>query len=220
MTAGKRFMDIVLALVLGALFLLPLGLVLGAMLVTQGRPLFYVDERMRAPGRPFGLWKLRTMRPAPPDGVASGGQNAARITPLGRVLRRTRFDEVPQLWNILRGDMSFVGPRPPRRRYVERFPALYGAVLRSRPGVTGLASLCYHRAEERIMAACTDAAEADAVYSRRCVPRKARLDLIYQRNRSVCMDLAILWRTFAGVLLGAGRRTAGARARMPVARRR
>jgi lipopolysaccharide/colanic/teichoic acid biosynthesis glycosyltransferase len=204
MTLGKRMLDLVLALTLAALFLLPMLVVLTAMWATQGRPLFYVDERMAGPGRPFRLWKLRTMRPAPPDGVATGGQNADRITPMGRFLRRSRLDEVPQLWNILRGDMSFVGPRPPRRRYVERFPDLYGAVLRCRPGVTGLASLHYHKAEERIMAACPDAATADAVYSRRCVPRKARLDLIYQRHQSLCFDLAILWQTFAGVLMRGG----------------
>ena len=102
----------------------------------------------------------------------------------GRFLRRSRLDEVPQLWNVLKGDMSFVGPRPPLRLYVERFPELYAKVLQSRPGVTGLATLVFHRHEEKLLAACRSAAETDAVYARRCVPRKARIDLIYQNMLS------------------------------------
>ncbi len=111
------------------------------------------------------------------------------------MLRRTRLDELPQLWNILRGDMSFVGPRPPLRMYVERFPGLYAQVLRSRPGVTGLATLVFHRREAELLRGCRSAEETDTVYVRRCVPVKARLDLIYQRRRNVCFDLAILGRT-------------------------
>jgi lipopolysaccharide/colanic/teichoic acid biosynthesis glycosyltransferase len=129
----------------------------------------------------------------------SGGDKSARITRAGRVLRRTRMDELPQLWNIARGDMSFVGPRPPLRQYVERFPQIYGQVLRSRPGVTGLASLKYHRHEEAILRGCADADATDAAYCRRCVPAKARLDLIYQSRTSVCWDLAILCETVARV---------------------
>ena len=107
---------------------------------------------------------------------------------------------MPQLWNILRGDLSFVGPRPPLRQYVDRFPALYGRVLQSRPGVTGLATLVYHGHEERLLARCADAAETDAVYGRACVPRKARLDLIYAAQRSLCFDLVLIVRTAARVL--------------------
>src|SRR5690606_28666329 len=108
-----------------------------------------------------------------------------------------RLDEVPQLWNVLKGDMSFVGPRPPLRVYVERFPDLYAQVLRSRPGVTGLASLHFHRHEEWILARCATPEDTDAAYARRCVPRKARLDLIYQRRRNLCLDMALMWRTAA-----------------------
>ncbi len=200
MTPAKRLADIVLALV-GGVLLLPVILAVAAViLVRDGRPVLYGSERMRAPGRPFTLWKFRTMRPGTEDGGVSGGDKAMRITPTGRFLRRTRLDELPQLWNILRGDMSFVGPRPPLRRYVEMFPDLYARVLGSRPGVTGLATLIYHRHEERILARCTTAEETDRVYARRCVPAKARLDLIYQRKRTVCMDLVLLARTFGRVL--------------------
>ncbi len=95
--------------------------------------------------------------------------------------------------------MSFVGPRPPLRQYVEAFPDLYAEVLECRPGVTGLATLLFHRHEERLLAGCASAEETDRVYVRRCIPRKARLDLIYRRRRSLCFDLAILARTVAGV---------------------
>jgi lipopolysaccharide/colanic/teichoic acid biosynthesis glycosyltransferase len=199
-TIGKRMFDLALALTLGALLLVPFALLLAALLVKEGRPVFYVAERMKAPGQPFRLWKLRTMTQARSDSGVSGGDKSARITATGRFLRKTRLDEVPQLWNVIRGDMSFVGPRPPLRLYVERFPALYAQVLRCRPGITGLASLHFHAHEERILARCTSAAETDAVYSRRCVPRKAVLDLIYQRNRSICFDMALIAQTGRRVL--------------------
>lgn len=196
MTLPKRALDLALALLLGAL----LALLLLWLLLREGRPLFHAAERMRAPGQPFRLWKLRTMAPDPADSGVSGGDKVSRITPTGRFLRRTRLDEIPQLWNVLRGDMSFVGPRPPLRQYVERFPALYAQVLRSRPGLTGLATLHFHRHEERLLARCRTPAETDATYVRACIPRKARLDLIYQRRRTICLDLAILGQTFARVL--------------------
>lgn len=200
MTLPKRALDIALALLLGALLAAPFALLLLWLLLREGRPLFYAAERMRAPGQPFRLWKLRTMAPDPADSGVSGGDKVSRITPTGRFLRRTRLDEVPQLWNVLKGDMSFVGPRPPLRQYVERFPALYAQVLRSRPGLTGLATLHFHQHEERLLARCRTAEETDAVYVRACIPRKARLDLIYQRRRTICLDLAILGRTLARVL--------------------
>ena len=96
--------------------------------------------------------------------------------------------------------MSFVGPRPPLRLYVERFPDLYAQVLQNRPGITGLATLVFHRHEEALLAQCTSAAQTDAVYARRCVPRKAKIDLIYQRRRTVWMDLGLMARTLARAL--------------------
>jgi lipopolysaccharide/colanic/teichoic acid biosynthesis glycosyltransferase len=195
MTPAKRLIDLMLALALMASLALPFGLVLVWLWAREGRPLFHVSERMRAPGRPFGLWKLRSMTLVPQDAGVSGGDKAGRITATGRFLRRSRLDEVPQLWNVLKGDMSFVGPRPPLRLYVERFPELYAKVLQSRPGITGLATLVFHRHEEALLALCHSAEETDAVYSRRCVPRKARLDLIYQRRRTIWLDFALMART-------------------------
>tara|TARA_R110002094_G_scaffold153693_2_gene141186 strand:- start:1981 stop:2601 length:621 start_codon:yes stop_codon:yes gene_type:complete len=201
MSWQKRVCDVVLACVLAVILAVPMMVILAVLLIRQGRPLFYVSERMKGPDQAFALWKLRTMAVATDDGQATGGHKAGLITPAGKWLRETRFDEVPQLWNILRGDMSFVGPRPPLRAYVERFPAVYDAVLQSRPGVTGLATLKFHQHEARLMAQCASAAESDRIYAQRCVPTKARLDLIYQRHQSIAFDLALMAGT-VGVILG------------------
>ena len=203
MTGGKRLFDLSLALLLASVLALPMALLLLVLLWHQGLPLFHVSERMKTPTQGFALWKLRTMTIVAGDSGVSGGDKAARITNAGRFLRRTRLDEIPQLWNILRGDISFVGPRPPLRLYVKRFPDLYAQVLKSCPGITGLASLTYHRHEERLLAACRTPEETDAVYSRRCVPQKARLDLIYQQRRTICFDLVLMARTLLRAL-GAG----------------
>ena len=200
MTPGKRVLDLILAVALVVILALPFGMLLLVLWAREGRPVFYVAERMRAPGRPFMLWKLRTMSVVPPEAGVSGGDKSSRITAMGRTLRRSRLDEVPQLWNVIKGDMSFVGPRPPLRIYVERFPKVYAQVLQSRPGITGLATLVFHRHEEALLARCRSAAETDAVYARRCVPRKARIDLIYQQRRTVWMDLVLMLRTLARAL--------------------
>lgn len=200
MTAGKRAFDVIAALLLGVILLPLMAAVALAIRWRDGAPVLHVSERMTAPDRSFGLVKFRTMRPAAADAGVTGPDKADRITPTGRFLRRTRLDELPQLWNILRGEMSFVGPRPPLRDYVERFPDLYAAVLRSRPGITGLATLMMADHEERLLSRCATAAETDAVYARICVPRKARLDLMWQRRRTFCFDLWILWQTIRGRL--------------------
>ena len=204
MTWSKRFFDILFALLLmGLLAPVFAGLSLW-LLVRQGRPLFYVAERMKGVGRPFDLWKFRTMTLAETDAGVSGGDKAARITPAGAWLRAKRLDELPQLWNILKGDLSFVGPRPPLRTYVELFPDLYREVLACRPGVTGLASIVYHRHEAALLARCRTAEETDAVYARVCVPMKARLDLIYRRRRSLCYDFDLVFQTIGALVRGSG----------------
>lgn len=195
MTWDKRLFDIFFALILLPL-ILPLILCIGiVVLLVDGRPVFFGSERMRTPERAFALWKFRTMTSAQSDTGVSGGYKNARITRTGRLLRRARADELPQILNILRGDMSFVGPRPPLREYVESHRELYQRVLRSRPGVTGLATLHIHRFEQRVLSDCNSAAETDQVYRRRCIPRKASIDLIYQRNRNLCFDVVLIAQT-------------------------
>lgn len=199
MTLRKRLFDLFFA----SLLVIILGPVILFLVVyiylKQGRPLFYVAERMKAPDQPFGLIKFRTMTVVDGDHGVSGAHKASRVTPLGARLRAKRLDEFPQLWNILKGDLSFVGPRPPLREYVERFPEIYSQVLKSRPGVTGLATIRFHKHEERLLSRCTTAEQTDDVYCRTCVPRKAKLDLIYQRNQNVCYDFDLVFQTIGNL---------------------
>ncbi|GGD36325.1 sugar transferase [Sinisalibacter lacisalsi] len=195
MTFGKRLTDLVLALVMFVV-LLPLMVVIGlAVLVRDGPPIFYGHRRVSRPGKEFTLWKFRTMRRVRNDHGVSGGHKRRRVTPLGRFLRHHRLDEFPQLINVIRGDISFVGPRPPDPRYVEMFPELYAEVLKMRPGITGLATLSYHKHEERLLSKCRTAAETEEVYTRRCVPRKAQLDMLYAEHRTFCYDILLMLRT-------------------------
>ncbi len=195
MSTAKRMLDITLASLAVMLFW-PVLLWFSLRIWWQGDgPIFYVSERMKTPERSFGLLKFRTMSVQLDDSGVTGPEKAHRITPLGEMMRKHRFDELPQLWNILKGDISIVGPRPPLREYVEQFPGIYADVLKSRPGVTGLATLAFHRREARLLGDCISAAETEEVYCRRCIPRKARLDLAYQKNATVLLDLWILWRT-------------------------
>ncbi|GLS86120.1 sugar transferase [Cypionkella aquatica] len=195
MTPMKRFLDVLAVLVL-AIPLLPLGLLTAlAILILDGRPVLYWAERMKTPTQSFKLAKFRSMTVRAAESGVSGGDKANRITKTGRFIRRTRLDELPQLWNVLKGDISFVGPRPPLREYVERFPEIYREVLKSRPGITGLATIVYHRHEELLLARCKTAAETDATYARACVPRKAKLDLLYQRRRNLRFDFYLMLKT-------------------------
>ncbi|MCD1626573.1 sugar transferase [Seohaeicola saemankumensis] len=200
MTPAKRALDIVVAL--GLLLILAPVIVVVALtiLICNGRPVLYLSERMKTPEQAFLLWKFRTMRPVEMDTGVSGGDKNDRITKLGHILRRARLDELPQLFNVLRGDISMVGPRPPLRRYVERFPDLYAQILQQRPGLTGLATIVFHKSETRLLSRCATAAQTEDVYIRRCIPRKARLDLIYAENRTLWLDLRLIAATVLKVL--------------------
>lgn len=199
----KRLFDIVLSIVL-LVILSPAILGIAALMVLRREtPIFYVSERMKTVDTPMQMVKFRTMKPARSEAEnagVSGGDKSDRITALGRSLRKYRLDELPQLWNILKGDMSFVGPRPPLRRYTEKFPEIYRDVLSCKPGVTGLASCYFHKAEERILAQAETQEMTEHLYETRCIPRKARLDLIYRDNQSICLDFHLLYLTARKVL--------------------
>lgn len=195
MTFSKRIFDLTVAVILSVILLPVIAITSVVILIIDGRPIFYISERMCTPEKGFQLLKFRSMKPSNENSGVSGGDKNARITRSGRFLRRSRLDELPQLFNVFRGDISFVGPRPPLRQYVERFPELYAQVLLSRPGISGLASVLFHKHEERLLRRSTSPEETDAIYTRACIPRKAQLDLIYQANQSLCYDIKIMLMT-------------------------
>lgn len=195
--------DRAFATLLLPLILPVLGLLYVLVVLAQGRPFIYASERMRDADTSFRLYKICTLRPpgfGDQEG-ALGGHLKHRITPLGACLRRLRLDELPQIFNVISGDIRFIGPRPPLRKHVEACPRRYRRLLAStRPGITGLATVMVHAREERLLSACRTAEETELVYQRRCLPIKLRLDLIYQRKRCLVLDFLVLWRTFARLL--------------------
>jgi len=200
---GKRLFDLGLAiLLLGPILVILVVLWIAMRIRGDSGPFIYASERMKSVDRAFVLYKVRSMSVAEGliDRGVAGGYKGHRITPFGRFLRRSRLDELPQILNVLKGDMSFVGPRPPEQMYVEAYPDLYRKVLRDRPGITGLATVVFHTHEERILALCGTAEETDTVYKRRCIPRKAALDLLYHQRKGICLDLYIMYLTAAKLL--------------------
>lgn len=218
---GKRAFDVIFGL---AIFVpgLPIFVTVAVLVwVMDGRPVFHLSRRVKSPGKEFWLIKFRTMEADAKDvdNTVLGGDKAGRITPLGAKLRRVRLDEAPQLLNVLWGDMSFIGPRPPPRRYVDMFPELYARVLRSKPGITGLATILFHTHEEWLLAGISDPDEVERIYVTRSIPRKARLDLLYQKRASVGLDAYLLWLTASKFFPLPGRRIARMKARSQRTRR-
>lgn len=164
-------------------------------------PAFHYSVRAKQHCVPFKLIKFRTMKPINEGETASGGHQDDRISKSGRFLRKVRLDELPQIWNILRGDMSFVGPRPPLLKYVNSFPETYARVLQEKPGITGLATLKYHQREKVILSNARTSAETEEIYRTICIPQKARLDLLYCHHKSVCFDLQLILKTIGTVIL-------------------
>ena len=188
----KRLLDIVVASI-GLLLLSPLFVLIAAAVKLGSKgPVFFRHERMGRGFRSFGVLKFRTMvQNAPKLGGPVTFGNDPRVTSVGKVLRKTKVDEIPQLINVLRGDMSLVGPRPEVRHYVEMFRDDYNVILQVRPGVTDLASIKF-RHEERILG---EAADPEQEYIRVVLPEKIRLAKEYVANQSVWLDLKIIFGT-------------------------
>lgn len=187
-----------------------------AVVADSGRPMFFRQPRVGRHGRLFSIAKLRTMRGGPRGNaplVTVRGD--ARITRVGRVLRRTKLDELPQLWNVIRGDMSLVGPRPEVPLYVDRFAREFGPVLDLRPGLTDMASVIF-RDEEGVL---QSHAEEPDYYERVLLPRKIALARLYRRRFSVWMDVRILAATTC-LVLGSDRLASAMIGRAVVARAR
>ena len=200
----KRALDILVS-TLALLLLWPLASVVAlAIWCEDGRPVLFRQIRVGRNGRPFRILKFRTMRVASAcRGPLVTVPGDARITRVGRFLRDWKLDELPQFLNILRGEMSLVGPRPEVRRFVRAHAAEYREILRVRPGLTDLASIAY-RDEAELLADCDD---PEAEYVRQLLPDKLRLTREYVRRASLGFDLWIVLCTALAVLRPArGRR--------------
>ena len=158
-------------------------------------PVLFTQERVGLGGEPFDIHKLRTMR-AGAGGLQVTSDGDDRITRVGRVLRKTKLDELPQLWDVARGRMSLVGPRPEVSKYVAQWPAeLRDEILSVRPGITDPASIRFRNESEELAAA----ADPEAHYVHVILPEKARMYAAYARSHSLRGDLKVLWDTLVVV---------------------
>lgn len=186
-----RSIELIIA-ALGTLVLLPLLVLFGvAVRLYDGGPALYRARRVGKGGEEFFLFKFRTMVvDAASRGMALTTQSDSRITPIGRILRRTKCDELPQLLNVLKGDMSFVGPRPEDPRYVALYSPEQRKVLDLRPGITSPASLRY-RDESSLLTG----PDAEEKYIKQILPDKLAIELEYRREKSAWTDLLIVLQT-------------------------
>jgi len=193
----KRATDIIFS-VIGLLVISPLFLAIALRIwLEDGRPIFYRGERVGRFGKRFKILKFRTMVPnADKTGGPSTADDDPRITRCGRLLRKYKLDEFPQLINVLRGEMSVVGPRPEVPFYVNLFSDEEKAILSVRPGITDWASL-WNSDEGAVLAGSVDPEQA---YMERIRPQKIRLQLAYVRNQSFLVDLGIIAQTALAIL--------------------
>jgi lipopolysaccharide/colanic/teichoic acid biosynthesis glycosyltransferase len=194
----KRLFDITVAGA-GLLVLAPLLVVIAiAIAATSRGPVLFRQQRVGLHGRPFEILKFRTMTHAPDaSGALITVAGDRRITGVGRVLRASKLDELPQLVNVVRGDMSLVGPRPEVPRYVALYPPdVAHRILSVRPGITDEASMLF-RNESEILAAADDAERA---YVEELLPRKLALYLRYAEHHSLAGDIGIIMRTVWGIV--------------------
>ncbi|MEW6470152.1 MAG: sugar transferase [Bacteroidota bacterium] len=195
----KRFSDIIFS-ALGLLLLSPFLLLIALAIVAgSGFPVFYRQQRVGLNGRDFQLFKFRTMRAgADKKGLLTVGGRDPRVTAVGYFLRKYKLDELPQLLNVLLGDMSLVGPRPEVRKYVELYTAEQRKVLSVKPGITDYASIAYAN-ENEILGNSSDPEQA---YIREIMPAKLALNLKYIREQGLITDLKIIFRTLARIAGG------------------
>ena len=194
----KRSVDLV-ASVSGLVLLSPLlGLLALLTLVLTGPPIFFTQERVGLSGRLFRILKFRTMRDVT-GGLLVTGRDDARITRWGKLLRDTKLDELPQLINVIRGEMSIVGPRPEVPRYVEAYTPEQRRVLDARPGLTDPATIEF-REEEDLLAA-NDPSMRERYYVEEILPKKIALNLEYLRQASLVYDLGLIARTLRIILV-------------------
>lgn len=190
-----RFFDVTAAGI-GLLLLSPVWLLLVVLIRLDSKgPAFYRAARVGREGKLFRLYKFRSMV-VDADQQGPGITSAAdrRVTRIGVFLRRSKLDELPQLWNVLKGEMSLVGPRPEDPRYVALYTPAQRAVLQARPGITSAASLTY-RHEERLLSG----PDWETIYRQDVMPSKLAIDLAYLQTRTVWTDLRLIVQTILAI---------------------
>ncbi len=193
----SRLLDYLLALV-GLLLLAPaLAVIAVAVYLTDGSPVFFRQERVGLFGKPFRIWKFRTMRnlPAAERGTFDLG-NQSRVTKVGALLRKTKFDELPQLFNVLAGEMAIVGPRPEVAKWVQAYPAEWAKVHQALPGITDPAAIEFRNEEELLRSE----PDPEAYYRDIILPRKLRSYQAYLTRKSALTDLGVILKTLLVLL--------------------
>ena len=193
----KRVMDICVSLVLLAILLMPMGIIALMIKTDSQGPVFFRQERVTQYGKIFKIYKFRTMV----DNASQLGSqvtvnNDARITRVGKLLRKYRLDEFPQLFNILAGDMTLVGTRPEVIKYVKEYSGEMYATLLLPAGLTSRTSIAY-KDEDKLL---KDAKDADKVYVDEILPVKMKYNLESLRRFGVREDMTVMWNTFVSVL--------------------
>jgi lipopolysaccharide/colanic/teichoic acid biosynthesis glycosyltransferase len=167
-----------------------------AIAVTSRGPVIFRQKRMGRKGRPFTMYKLRTMRVANSGPQVTAGDDA-RVTPVGKFLRKTKLDELPELWNVVKGDMSLIGPRPEVPRYVDLLDPMWRLVLEARPGLTDPMTLRLRNEEALLVEVEGD---RERFYLETLLPFKLDGNLNYLQMRSWRSDLKVLWHTIIAVV--------------------
>jgi len=194
----KRIIDFLFSLIGLIILIIPFTLIGLLIKIKMPGPIFFVQIRVGKEGKPFKLFKFRTMSVA--SGKTNGSFDAgdsSRITPLGRILRKTKLDELPQLINVLIGDMSLVGPRPEVQQWTQIYPDQWKIVHRMRPGITDNASIMF-RNEEEILASSQN---PTLTYKEEILPKKLRMYINYVENHSILIDAKIILTTIKEIIV-------------------
>ncbi|NKI32009.1 sugar transferase [Croceivirga thetidis] len=193
----KRGFDFFSSL-LGFLILVPLFAIVGVLIKLDSKgPIFYLQSRVGRFNRDFKLIKFRTMRPnADKEGLITTSSRDSRITKIGYYLRKFKIDELPQLLNVVKGDMSLVGPRPEVRKYVDLYTSEQAKVLNFRPGITDVSSVVYSNENELL----EGIENPEKYYKEVLMPDKIKRNLEYLENRNLLKDIGVILSTFGKIL--------------------
>ncbi len=197
MYLSKRLFDIVFSVIVLLLFL-PIGIIIGLWITMESRGgIFFIQERIGRNGVPFSMLKFRSMlKNAEASGKLTVGMNDQRITRSGKLSRKFKLDEFPQFINVLKGDMSVVGPRPEVKEFVDLYTKDQYKILDVKPGITDFASLEYFE-ENKLLGLSENPKET---YISVIMPAKIELNKKYLNNPNLLTDLKIIWKTFTKML--------------------